>query len=94
MAIEERNEKKVRYEEWESIEEIFIAMSCTFHASHMLERLMASRGAPNLADVDMLSMVLPNCIGFWRTFEVISEEDEEAFHAMENKIVACDRAAT
>lgn len=49
---------------------------------------MVSKAALDLVDVDMLSMVLPNCIGFWRIFEIISKEDEKAFRAVANEFVA------
>ena len=40
--IQERNEKKQRYADHESIEEIFKALQCTWHSKKMLKRMMTS----------------------------------------------------
>ena len=36
----------------------------------------------------MFSMIISNCVGFWRTFEVILEEDEEHYRSITNELVA------
>ena len=62
-------------------------ISCTFHALGMVESRAASRGHLDLVDVDMLEMILPKCIGFWRTFEIISKDDEEMFRGFAGEIM-------
>ena len=93
MAVEQSNKKK-KNEHHDSTDELCEAMSCTFRAIKMVESLVESRGQPDLVDVDMLELELPNCIRFWRTFELISEEDEQMFRGMANEIVTRYRRAT
>ena len=93
MAVEQSNNKK-KNERHDSRDELCKAISCIFRAMKMVESLVESRGQPDLADVDMLELELPNCIGFWRTFEIISEEDEQMFRGMANEIVTRYRRAT
>ena len=94
MEIQDRNEKKPRYADHEPIEESSEALQCTMHSKEMLKRMMTSQGVPELVDVDMLSMTIFTCIGYWRTFEVISEDDEETYRSIGNEVVARHKIAT
>ena len=86
--IQERNEKKQRYTDHEPTEEIFEALQCRWHSKEILKRMMKSRGVSELADVDMLSMTISTCLGYWRTFKVILEDDEETYRSIGNEVVA------
>ena len=94
MAVDTRNQKVTHHDQQESTEELSEAISCTFSALGMVESLAGSRGHLDLIDVDMLEMILPKCIGYWRTFEIISEDDEEMFRGFVGEIVTRYRPAT
>lgn len=93
-AIKARNEKIRRYEDQENTDVHDYAISCTFRAMELLENIMGARGHPELSDVDMLELEFPNCMGYWRTFEIISEDDEGTYRTMADEIVARYRPAT
>ena len=94
MAVDIRNQKVTHHDQQESTEDLSKEISCTFSALGMVESLVASRGHPDLTDVDMLEMILPKCIGYWRTFEIISEDDEEMFRGFAGEIVIRYRPTT